>query len=112
LTADPEDLFEMANLRPKYTGLPMVIWVSERGRTQHGPRIKVSRVRGDKIDPHNTVTMTIEDNPQVIGEGISGKDLVVLRRFIRSNKHVLLSYWNREIDTGELFEKIKIDTRS
>ena len=29
-----EDLFDMANLSPNLTGLPMVVWISERGRGQ------------------------------------------------------------------------------
>jgi hypothetical protein len=28
-----DDFFLMANLRPAETGLPMVVWVSERGST-------------------------------------------------------------------------------
>ncbi len=28
---EPEDLFEMANLYPSTTGLPMTAWVSPRG---------------------------------------------------------------------------------
>ena len=29
---EPEDLFEMANLYPSTTGLPMTVWVSPRTR--------------------------------------------------------------------------------
>jgi len=29
---DTDDLYLMANLPPRLTGLPMVIWLSERGR--------------------------------------------------------------------------------
>ena len=47
---EAEDLFIMANLRPKTTGLPMVIWVSERCNAKHGARIKVSISQGDKIN--------------------------------------------------------------
>jgi hypothetical protein len=40
--ADRADLYQMANLGPKITGLPFVIWVSPRGRARHDARIKVS----------------------------------------------------------------------
>jgi hypothetical protein len=36
--AQPEDdPYTMANLRPDRTGLPMVVWVSERGNAQQAP---------------------------------------------------------------------------
>ncbi len=40
------DFFAMANLFPASTGLPMVIWVSERGHTRHDVRIKVCQTHG------------------------------------------------------------------
>jgi hypothetical protein len=38
---EPNDTFEMANLYPRDTGLPMTIWVSPRGRARHDARINV-----------------------------------------------------------------------
>lgn len=35
-----DDLFLMANLRPTDTGLPMVVWVGERGNAQHDAQIR------------------------------------------------------------------------
>ena len=34
-----EDFFDMANLPPEVTGLPMVVWVSQRGRARHAARV-------------------------------------------------------------------------
>ena len=36
---EAEDLFEMANLFPVTTGLPMTVWVSPRGNARHDVRI-------------------------------------------------------------------------
>jgi hypothetical protein len=33
--AETDDLFEMANLFPRTTGLPMTVWVSPRGIARH-----------------------------------------------------------------------------
>ena len=41
-----DELFEMVNLVPRLTGLPMTIWVSPRGNARHGPRIKVNMTHG------------------------------------------------------------------
>jgi hypothetical protein len=38
LTEEQDDLVEMANLSPSLTGLPMIVWISERGR----PSIRAS----------------------------------------------------------------------
>jgi hypothetical protein len=35
-----EDFFEMANLFPADTGLPVVVWVSERGHARHNVRVR------------------------------------------------------------------------
>jgi len=39
-------LFEMANLFPRTTGLPMTIWVSPKGGARHDARVKVSMTPG------------------------------------------------------------------
>ena len=97
----------MANLRPKNTGLPMVIWVSERGRARHAPRIKVSLRHGPKIDIEQTVSVTIEDSPKVIGGELGSDDYDAVRSYIARNIPVLLAYWNGELDTLELLDQLK-----
>jgi hypothetical protein len=42
IESDERDLFEMANLYPDTTGLPMTVWVSPRGTARHDARIKVN----------------------------------------------------------------------
>jgi hypothetical protein len=39
---DADALFEMANLFPGTTGLPMTVWVSPRGNARHDVRVKVN----------------------------------------------------------------------
>ena len=36
---EAEAPYEMANLTPRMTGLPMVVWVSHRGRARHDVRV-------------------------------------------------------------------------
>jgi hypothetical protein len=106
----PDELeapFEMANLRPKSTGLPMVIWVSECGRAKHGPRIKVSLNPGEKSNMDDTVSVTIADSPQVIGGSLASSDLKSVTRYIEVNREVLLEFWNGEIDTIELAQRLQ-----
>lgn len=42
-----DELFMMTNLRPRRTGLPMVVYISTNASSRHAARIKVSPVYGD-----------------------------------------------------------------
>lgn len=91
-----------SNIRPKYTGLPMVVWVQPKtGKERHGPRLKVQTTHGDKVEVDNWVTVTIEDAPKVIGKGLSNTDVIAVNTFIKKNKENLLKFWNDEIDPIE-----------
>lgn len=48
-----DDLFEMANLYPATTGLPMTVWVSPRGNARHDVRIKVNTNHGNQMSVAN-----------------------------------------------------------
>jgi hypothetical protein len=57
---DNEDLYEMANLYPDTTGLPMTVWVSPRGNARHDVRIKVNMTHGDRMDITNTAVVAVD----------------------------------------------------
>jgi hypothetical protein len=100
------DMFEMSNLRPDKTGLSNVIWVSYKGKAKHGPRIKIVTDRGSKVSMENMVSMTISDDPKVIGKGLRGEDEKLIRDFVIKNKDVLLDYWEGNLDTAEMVQLI------
>jgi hypothetical protein len=107
---DAEDLlFEMANFGQKTTGLPMIVWVSEK-RASHAARIKVSRSYNPRVLIGDTFSVSISDNPKIVAgdEGkISTADLKKVFDWIFLNKETLLKYWNNELLTDELIEQIK-----
>jgi hypothetical protein len=92
------NIWEMANIRPNKTGLPMVIWIKPKTTEKHGPRIKVQISHGDKIKINNWVSISIEDSPQLFGSGLSIDDFNLIVKFIKNNKDNLLKVWNDEID--------------
>ena len=107
--SESQEQWEMANLRPRRTGLPMTIWVqepSDDSRTQHGPRIKAGRQHGDRFDPTDSVTVTVEENPKIIGIGLRNHDQRLVREFVRANREPLLDLWNHRIDIGEFLERM------
>jgi len=95
-----EDLFEMANLSPKRTGLPFVIWISPRGGAQHDVRVKVTR--SPKALPGEFITVTVRPEVNVLGPGkLSTHELALLRQWIELNRDVLIRFWNGDIEYTE-----------
>ncbi|KAL0029905.1 hypothetical protein WJX77_006762 [Trebouxia sp. C0004] len=88
----------MTNLCPKCTGLPFVVYVSTKGKVAHGPRIKASSKYGKKASKGDWFTITIEDQPQVIGEttGLKRCDVQMAKKWVRVNKGKLLQIWEDE----------------
>src|SRR5579883_32096 len=100
-----EALYEMANLFPKHTGLPFVVWMSYKGGAQHDVRVKVSP--GPKAIPSEMVSVAIRPNVQVVEGKMDASDLAVLKKWIELNHDVLLKYWEGEIDTKDALDAIR-----
>jgi hypothetical protein len=85
--------FEMANLRPEKTGLPFVVWISQRGNAQHDVRIKLSRTpeAGD-----GWITVTVRPVHDLSGT-LRREDFEMVRAWIDLNRDSLAAYWNGEI---------------
>jgi hypothetical protein len=101
-----DDAFAMANLRPAFTGLPMVVWVSERGNARHDVRVKVCRVHGDTIQFDNTATVAVRPHPHLAAGTLAPEDLQAVSRWITLNTNPLLDYWQGTIDTAELLQRL------
>ena len=102
-------MYEMANLRTKTTGLPVSIWISTKGYIKHSARIKVSRSYGDRIRFENFFTITVSDNPKIIGDvgDINSEDVQEVISFVIKNQEMLLSLWNEEISPIDFTDSIK-----
>lgn len=101
------DFFLMANLRPKTTGLPMVVWVSERGNARHDVRVKVASQHGDRIDPSNTAVFGVRPTPALIFGHLSAADQRAVSDWIKLNETAIVGYWDGVIDTSELLGRLK-----
>jgi hypothetical protein len=102
---DSETLYEMANLFPKHTGLPFVVWISYKGGARHDVRVKVSQ--GPKALPSEVVSVAIRPNVHVVEGNLNASDLALLSEWIESNRDVLLKYWEGEIDTKDAVDAIR-----
>lgn len=97
-----QDIFELANLYPRTTALPMTIWISPRGRAQHDVRIKVCTTHGQRMDPTNPAVMAVRPVPRLIEGNLSAADEEAVARWINLNREALVSIWEGEVDPTEV----------
>jgi hypothetical protein len=103
------DLFEMANLYPATTGLPMTVWVSPRGRARHAARVKVCMVHGNRMDATNTASVRIAPQPQLMEGTLSAADMRVAYEWIERNRDALIEFWDGKVDiAGFLARMVKV----
>lgn len=96
--------FEMANLFPKHTGLPFVVWISVRGGARHDVRVKVSR--NAKAMPDEMISVAVRPEVHIIEGSMPSEDWGLLCRWIQLNRETLVSYWNGDIDTQDALESL------
>jgi hypothetical protein len=99
---DDRDLFEMANLYPAETGLPMTVWVSPRGNARHDLRIKVNMTHGNQMSISNTAVVAVRPTPRLIAGQLSPADAQAVFEWVRLNTNTLVVYWNGQIGTIEM----------
>jgi hypothetical protein len=105
--ADDFDLYEMANLYPADTGLPMTIWVSARGHAQHDVRIKVNMAHGKRMTPSTLAVVGVRPTPSVISGYLSSSDQQAVFLWIRLNEAPLVNYWEGSIGTIDLARRLR-----
>jgi hypothetical protein len=97
---ESEDFFEMANLSPKRTGLPFVVWISPKAGAPHDVRVKISR--GPKVHPSELISVALRPDVHVVGGGdLSAQDLALLKKWTDLNRDVIVKYWDGEIEYTE-----------
>ena len=104
---ETEDLFEMANLYPDTTGLPMTVWISPRGTARHDVRVKVNMTHGNQMINANTAVVGVGPAPRVIAGQLSPGDAHALFRWIALNTDALVAYWEGRIDTARVIQALK-----
>ena len=90
----PYDPFE-TNLSPALTGLSMAIWVSRR------------RFFRDVVDISRSTTVTVGPAPRLIAGDLSMADIEAVSAWIRLNEPPRAAYWNYQIDTAQLIQRLR-----
>ena len=102
-----DELYEMANLYPRTTGLPMTVWVGPRGNARHDVRIKVNQAHGDHMTIDNTAVVGVRPSPHVIAGRLSADDQRAVFDWLSLNEATIIGYWDGRIDTAELIQALK-----
>jgi hypothetical protein len=98
--------FEMANLRPKTTNLPFVVWVSQKAGGRHDVRVKVAQTA--KVIPSQMGVYAVRPFAHIAGPRLSETDERLLEAWIAANADVLVGVWDGDIEyTEDLIERIK-----
>ena len=95
----------MANLSPALTGLPMIVWISERGRARHDVRMKVPLVHGRRARPDRAASVSV--GPIVAGPDLDPRGLERVRQWIELNREAIIAYWNGDLLTDEVIVRLK-----
>jgi hypothetical protein len=102
---ESDELFEMANLYPRTTGLPMTVWVS--GNARHDVRIKVNMTHGNQMTVENTAVVAVRPVPHVIAGRLSADDQNAVFDWIVLNATAIIGYWDGGIDTVQLSQLLR-----
>jgi len=99
---DDELLMEMANIhKENYRGMPANMWFFEKF-SRHTPMVKIQRDHKNRMNRHNTFSMTISPNPEICAGdawGLTAGAVEWFARFIQRNYDVLKGHWNETIDS-------------
>ena len=102
---DTGEFYEMANLHPKHTGLPFVVWISYRCGAQHDVRVKVST--GPKALRSEMAVVAIRPTVRLIKGSMSAGDIALLAHWVELNREVLVQHWDGEFDTKDALDAIR-----
>jgi hypothetical protein len=104
--AEGQAAFGMANLRRKTTGLPFIVFISQKDEARHAARVKISpepRVRPDEMSSYSVSPFEWKEGPR-----LSKAEEKLLGGWIDLNARVLLDYWNGQIEyTEDAIDQLK-----
>ena len=104
---EADELFEMANLFPGTTGLPMTVWVSPRGNAHHDVRIKANMSHGNQTNIANTAVVDVRPAPRVIAGRFAPDDERAVLQWASLNTDALVACWEGRTDMIELGRMLK-----
>lgn len=97
--AEGRATYGMANLRPERTGLPFIVFISQRDDARHAARVKVSPA--PKVKREQMASYSVTPVSFTAGDRLSGLEEWQLESWIALNRSVIERYWDGEIEFAE-----------
>lgn len=104
---DVRDIYEIANLFPRNTGLPVTVWISPRGGARHEVRIRVNPRSGDRIDFEDAAVVAVRPSPRVVHGELSLATWRQVSAWVELNAEMIVDYWDGRLDTTELGSRLQ-----
>ena len=98
--------FGMANLRKEKTGLPFIVFISQKDGAQHDVRVKVSPSPKVRID--QMCSYSLRPFKLVGGSRLSSNEEVLLEKWVARNLNTLVEYWDGDLEyTEDAIERLE-----
>jgi hypothetical protein len=105
--SEADELYEMVNIYPADSGLPMTVWAGPRGNARHDVRVKVNMAHGNQMSISNTAVVAVRPTPRLIAGRLSSADLQAVSDWLRLNEAALVAHWDGQISGVELGRRLQ-----
>lgn len=99
--------FDLANIPPRVSGLPMVVWLSDGTGVRHDLRVKVSQEHGPRIRTRDWAVVSVNPEPHLLHGDLSSRDFDSVVRWIRLNEAVIVDFREGRLFTDELLARLQ-----
>jgi hypothetical protein len=99
--------YEMVNLVPALTGLPMTVHAMPRGKARHDVRLKVHQAHGPRMVASNTAVVGVCPVPHLVEGALKPRDQVLVYVWAAQNQAALVDYWNGAINSAEFLQRLR-----
>jgi len=91
-----EDLYLMSNVQPDESGLPFVVYISQK-QGAHDVRVKVAA--GVTVPPF-VASVSVRPTIEVVAGDLSNRDLSLVRQWIELNKQIIIDHWEGKMPSS------------
>jgi hypothetical protein len=89
-----EGTYDMVNVRPELSGLPFIVWISEKGRSRHDVRVKIAP--GPRVRDF-VASLSVRPDIAIMAGALSNADFELARRWIALNRDAIIRFWDGDI---------------
>jgi hypothetical protein len=104
---DDDALFEMANIYPVDSGLPMTVWVSPRRCARRDVRIQVNLAHDNSMSIDNTAVVAVRPAPRLIAGHLRAGDLCAVTNWIPRNEAAIVAHWEGRISAIQFAQQMQ-----